>query len=101
MSEKSELGVLVDSPIEDFEKEIEKHNIGYLVSLRSILVRVYSELNSRQEVIVSSKTIPIEEKEAPLKGLFSEMLKVEEKVISLDKRIAKLGVKTPFDTAKH
>ena len=101
MSEKSELGVLVDSPIEDFEKEIEKHNIGYLVSLRSILVRVYSELNSRQEVIVSSKTIPIEEKEAPLRGLFSEMLKVEEKVISLDKRIAKLGVKTPFDTAKH
>lgn len=100
MKSVSSLGVLIDSPMEDFVKEVSDKNVGTLNNLILTLEGTYSELEARKEAMLNSDTIPFSEKGEATKGLFSEMLKIEEKVTYLKKRVKDLKPKV-FDTCKH
>lgn len=100
MKSVSSLGVLIDSPMEDFVKEVSDKNVGTLNNLILTLEGIYSELEARKEAVLNSDTIPFSEKGEATKGLFSEMLKIEEKVTYLKKRVKDLKPKV-FDTCKH
>ena len=97
MKSKSSLGVLIDSPMEDFIKEVSNKNVGVLNNLILTLTGTYEELEARHEAVLGSDTIPFDKKSEVVKGLFSEMLKIEEKVTYLKKRVGDLKPKV-FDT---
>lgn len=101
MSDKqqSTLGVLIDSSMEDFKESVSSYNVGVINSLILTLTEAYTELDGRKESIMSSGEISLEDKEKAVKGLFSEMLKIEEKVTYLRKRVEDLRPKV-FDTEK-
>lgn len=101
MSDKqqSTLGVLIDSSMEDFKESVSSYNVGVINSLILTLTEAYTELDGRKEAIMSSGEIYLEDKEKAVKGLFSEMLKIEEKVTYLRKRVGDLRPKV-FDTEK-
>lgn len=96
----SELGILIDSPLEDFKKAVSEYNVGTLNGLINTLTCVYDELNGRKEVVLSSGSISLDQKEIATKGLFAEMLKIEEKVTFLRERVKDL-IPEVFDTKKH
>lgn len=95
----SELGILIDSPLEEFKDGVSEYNVGTLNGLINTLTSVYTELEGRKEVVMSSGNIPLDQKEKAVKGLFAEMLKIEEKVTFLRKRVKDLMPKV-FDTKK-
>ena len=101
MSDKqqSTLGVLIDSSMEDFKDSVSSYNVGVINSLILTFTEAYTELDGRKEAIMSSGEISLEDKEKAVKGLFSEMLKIEEKVTYLRKRVGDLRPKV-FDTEK-
>lgn len=100
MNEKSELGVLIDCSIEDFEEAVSSYSVGVIKSLILTLNSVYQELSGRHEAVLASPTITLGDKETAVKGLFAEMLKIEEKVTYLEKRSKDL-IPQVFDTDKH
>lgn len=93
----STIGVLIDCTMEEFEESVKEYNVGVLNSLILTLTGTYSELEGRKEAVMSSDTISLEDKEKAVKGLFSEMIKIEEKVTYLKKRVGDLKPKV-FDT---
>lgn len=100
MSEKSGLGVLIDCPMEDFEEAVSSYNVGVINNLVLTLTGVYQELSGRQEAIMASPHLSLEDKEKSVKGLFAEMVKIEQKVTYLRNRSKDLIPKV-FDTDKH
>lgn len=98
--EQSALGVLIDSSMEDFKKEADKMNVGTINGLVLLMSSAYSELNARREAIMASDTISLDDKTEAVKGLFCEMVKIEEKVTYLRNR-AKDLLPQVFDTKKH
>jgi hypothetical protein len=98
--EQSALGVLIDSSMEDFKKEADKMNVGTINGLVLLMSSAYNELNVRREAIMASDTISLDDKTEAVKGLFCEMVKIEEKVIYLKNR-AKDLLPQVFDTKKH
>ena len=91
--ENSPIGTLIDSSMEDFEEALKDYNRGTLISLKDSLSLLYKDLDMRVKIISSKKDISVDEKINVLKGLFSEMLKIEEKVLFLTKRIEDLKIK--------
>ena len=106
----SMIGRIIDLPQEEFEKELvkQKVNIGTINNIILNLQGAYHELEVRKDGIMElllEKNIPKEKKEVlnnSIKGLYVEMLKVESKVIYLNKRYKELADvdKTQIDNKK-
>lgn len=104
------IGRIIDLPQEEFEKELvkQKVNIGTINNIILNLQGAYHELEVRKDGIMElllEKNIPKEKKEVlnnSIKGLYVEMLKVENKVIYLNKRYKELADvdKTQIDNKK-
>lgn len=91
--EENILGVLVDLPLEDFERQLkeQKINIGVMNNLVLNLEAIYFELKTRKEAVLDlvfkggkSKDDP--EIEKALNGLYAEMIKIEQKITYLKQR---------------
>lgn len=84
------IGRIVDMNIEDFKKELvnQKISIGVLNNLKLNLTGAFNELLLRKESIVKSVTsgdiILDDETTKVMNGLYSEMMKIEEKVLHIN-----------------
>lgn len=100
MKEQSALGTLIDSSMEDFEKEVSKLNVGIINNLILLMESCYHDLNTRRELIMKSDSISLDDKAQASKDIFCEMLKIEEKVSYL-KKVSKDLIPEVFDTKKQ
>ena len=110
---ESLIGQIVDSSIKDFKTLLkEKHyNIGMLKNLQHYLTGSYSELVGRKDVLIKSldnKDLSKKDRKAitkSVKGIYSELIKIERKCIYLTDRIKELAdvdckENAEFDTSK-
>lgn len=95
--EESMLGKIIDLPLEEFKAELalQKVNIGTMNNLILNLEGAYNELRTRKEGILNLVFTKAKSKEDPevkkaLDGLYSEMIKVEEKITYLKERVKEL-----------
>lgn len=92
----SKLGDVIDLPTEEFKQQIieQKVPIGVLQNLRIMLTSAYNELNQRREALIDRMNIMNEEDKAKteevLKGVYMEMLRIEDKCIFLVERVKEL-----------
>ncbi len=83
------LGQLIDSTEEEFRQFCKGKNIGYLKSLHNLLCQTYHEVSFTNNALVE-KTSKLNE-DAPeyaeckktLEGLFSKLLRIEQRVVIL------------------
>jgi hypothetical protein len=94
-SAKTELGKIIDLNMTDFEEVIKGRNLGEILGIRNLLVQTYEgvkEIKDRfLESIKSGKFAPHEVHDE-LAGLYGQLLKIENKVIYLNTRIAEIQV---------
>lgn len=104
----SALGQLIDQPLKDFKKELEEEhtNIGTMNNLIFYLNGAYADLRQRKDALIKSLENPnITNKDRreirkSVKGIFAELIKIEEKVVYLQDRVKELiDVEDKIDTA--
>ena len=83
MIEKTEFGKLIDGSPEDFRKHCEDKDLGYVSSLRNYIAGCYQTFIKMKEDLVNkvvSESLPENSEEvATIKGIFAELMKLEEK----------------------
>ena len=83
MTEKTEFGILVDGSAEDFRAHCADKNLGYVSSLRNQIAGAYQMLVKVKEDLVAkivTESLPVDSIEtATVKGIYSELMKLEEK----------------------
>ncbi len=94
--EQSQVGALIDMPMDTFKNELvnQQVNVGIMSNMVHLLSSVYSDLNLRRNEFVKRATeniISKDEAKLSLEGVYAEMIKVEEKIVYLKKRISELS----------
>ena len=83
MSEKTEFGILVDSTPEEFREHCADKNLGYISSLRNQLAGAFQTFTKMKEDLVEKvkkENLPEDSEEMnTIKGIYSELLKLEQK----------------------
>ena len=83
MSKDTEFGKLVDSSPEEFREHCADKNLGYISSLRNQIAGAYQTLIKMKEDLISKikvKKLSESSKEVKtLKGIYNELMKLEEK----------------------
>lgn len=92
------IGMVIDSSMVDFVDELNKQkvNIGVMKNMVQILEATYNELFRRKNLIMKSIETGYYKKDNPeivnaFNGIYSEMTKIEEKVVYLKRRINELS----------
>lgn len=86
-----ELAQLIDCPEEDFKEYIYKCSKGYLMGLHNLLTITYNRTKDTKDDLVkkiSSGKLP-DSANATLQGLYSELLKIEQRVFILREYLKK------------
>ena len=106
----SEIGQIIDQPMKDFKKTLEKEhtNIGTMNNLIHYLNGAYADLRQRKDTIMKSldnENLSKKDRkqiEKTVKGIFIELIKIEEKVIYLQDRVKELiDVEGEIDSPKE
>ena len=92
------IGQIVDQPMEDFKKSLEEQhtNVGTMNNLIHYLNGAYADLRQRKDTIMKSldseDITPKDRKEIKktVKGIYAELIKIEEKVVFLQDRVKEL-----------
>ena len=92
------IGQIVDQPMEDFKKSLEEQhtNVGTMNNLIHYLNGAYADLRQRKDTIMKSLDSEDitkrdrKEIEKTVKGIYSELIKIEEKVLYLQDRVKEL-----------
>lgn len=89
--QQSDLGRIVDQPIEQFKKDIveQKVSIGVISNLILLLEATYSDMRSRKDQLINlvfKKEKTNDEVHSAIEGLYAEMTKIEQKVVFLKER---------------
>ena len=89
------IGKIIDMSLRDFESELkrQKVNIGTMNNLILNLESAYFELKTRKDAVLTAKfngTIDSKESEKAMRGLYAEMIKIEQKVTYLKQRVKEL-----------
>lgn len=81
--EKTEFGTLVDGTPEEFREHCADKNVGYVSSLRNHIAGAYQTLLKMKDDLVGkvkSENLPEDSEEVKtIKGIYNELLKLEEK----------------------
>lgn len=85
------IGKIIDLPLKDFEEELirQKVNIGTINNLILNLEGAYNELRTRKDSIIKSVLKGQRKKDdvkEVMNGLYSEMIKTEQKITYLKQR---------------
>ena len=93
--EKSMIGRIVDMPMEDFKSELvrQKVNVGTMNNLILNLEAIYFDFRQRKDVLMESVfegRLTKEEIDEPIKGIYAEMTKLEQKIVYLKDRVKEL-----------
>ena len=92
------IGQIVDQPIEEFKKSLEEQhtNVGTMNNLIHYLNGAYADLRQRKDTIMKSLDSEDitkrdrKEIEKTVKGIYAELIKIEEKVLYLQDRVKEL-----------
>ena len=92
------IGQIVDQPMEDFKKSLEEQhtNVGTMNNLIHYLNGAYADLRQRKDTIMKSLDSEDitkrdrKEIEKTVKGIYAELIKIEEKVLYLQDRVKEL-----------
>ena len=93
--EKSMIGRIVDMQMEDFKSELvrQKVNVGTMNNLILNLEAIYFDFRQRKDVLMQSVfegRLTKEETDEPIKGIYAEMTKLEQKIVYLKDRVKEL-----------
>ena len=104
------IGQIVDQPIEEFKKSLEEQhtNVGTMNNLIHYLNGAYADLRQRKDTIMKSleseDITPKDRKEIDrtVKGIYAELIKIEEKVTYLQDKVKELiDVEGEIDSPKE
>ena len=92
------IGQIVDQPMEDFKKSLEEQhtNVGTMNNLIHYLNGAYADLRQRKDTIMKSldsEDITLKDRKEikkTVKGIYAELIKIEEKVVFLQDRVKEL-----------
>lgn len=99
--QKTELGMLIDCSEEDFRKYCEDKDLGYLSSFHNLMVQMFNEVQKLKDELVAKiaresrfrdKTI---EEQNTLEGLYSKLLRIEQRVFILRELIKSRQIEAP------
>lgn len=83
MSEKTEFGMLIDGSADDFRQHCVDKNLGYVSGLRNQIAGAYQTLIKMKEDLMSKikeEKLPEDSEEMKtIKGIYVELMKLEEK----------------------
>lgn len=89
MSNTTEFGQLIDCTEEEFKEYCADKDVGYLSSFHNLMVQMFNEVQSIKDDLVSkiAKDSRVREQTAEeksvLEGLYSKMLRIEQRVFIL------------------
>ena len=89
MSNQTEFGQLVDCTEDEFKKYCEDKDVGYLSSFHNLMVQMYNEVQGIKDELVrkiakdSHTREQAPEEKFILEGLYSKMLRIEQRVFIL------------------
>ena len=88
MSNVSELGQLIDCTEEEFREFCKDKDLGYISSFHNLMVQTFNEVQKIKDEFVSyMSNKPVEEQtdedKSILQGLYSKLLRVEQRVFIL------------------
>lgn len=94
------IGQIIDQPMKDFKKSLEEQhtNVGTMNNLIHYLNGAYADLRQRKDTIIKSldnediTNKDRKEIEKNVKGIYAELIKIEEKVVYLQERVKELVV---------
>ena len=104
------IGQIVDQPMEDFKKSLEEQhtNVGTMNNLIHYLNGAYADLRQRKDTIMKSldsediTTKDRKEIEKTVRGIYAELIKIEEKVTYLQDKVKELiDVEGEIDSPKE
>ena len=104
------IGQIVDQPMEDFKKSLEEQhtNVGTMNNLIHYLNGAYADLRQRKDTIMKSlESEDITHKDRKeidrtVKGIYAELIKIEEKVVFLQDKVKELiDVEGEIDSPKE
>lgn len=92
------IGQIIDLPMKEFKKQLkEQHtNVGTMNNLIHYLNGAYADLRQRKDTIMKSlesENITSKDKkeiEKTVKGIYAELIKIEEKVVFLQDKVKEL-----------
>lgn len=80
---QSELGGLIDSPMDALKNFVKDKNIGYIRSLIILLEETYMQLVGLNDKYLSNNYLSPEICNRAVREVYAEMLKIEEKITFL------------------
>lgn len=86
MSNTTEMGQLIDCTEEEFRKFCEDKDLGYISSFHNLMVQMYNEVQKLKDELVSKMCKSAErksEEQEVLNGLYSKLLRIEQRVFIL------------------
>ena len=95
MPQETMLGRIIDLPMKEFEEELvnQKVNIGTMNNLILNLESAYNELRTRKDAILDAElrgSVEIVKAETTIRGIYAEMIKIEQKVVFLKNKVKDL-----------
>lgn len=97
MANISELGQLIDCNEEEFHKFCMDKDLGYISSFHNLMVQTYNEVqNIKNELVEKMRKNPGRDAEEQnvLNGLYSKLLRIEQKVFILREIIKSRQIKS-------
>ena len=88
MSNKTELGQLIDCSEEEFREFCKDKDLGYISSFHNLMVQTFNEVQKLKDELVSQmgkkdKSNRTEKEKSTLHGLYSKLMRVEQRVFIL------------------
>lgn len=96
--QQSEVGELVDMPLGNFIDKVKPENLGYILSLKNFLNRLYFDLKSKVDgAVQKAKDLPKDTKERNelnwlINNLYSKMQMIEDKVVWLQREAERRSI---------
>lgn len=81
----TELGQLIDCTEEEFREFCKDKDLGYISSFHNLMVQTYNEVQKIKDELVSkmAKAEQTEEEKSTLQGLYSKLMRIEQRVFIL------------------
>ena len=83
---KTQLGQLIDCPEEEFREFCADKDLGYLSSFHNLMVQTFNEVQEIKDDLVKNLAKKLErtpEEQSTLEGLYSKLLRIEQRVFIL------------------
>lgn len=95
----TELGQLIDSTEEEFRKYCEDKDVGYLSSFQNLMIQMFNEVKQiKDDLVLKMRKKPeyerTHEEHSTLEGLYSKLLRIEQRVFILREVIKNRQIKS-------